>query len=229
MKTTDSLHIRGVGWLNASAWGGGLCGEGESGPASWDGLWKRNEIFSNPVKNTGRFDVATRQTLVAVALALRDASRCGNASRGRGTALVGVSHAGSTASNLAYFNDYLGAGRILARGNLFIYTLPSSPLAETAIHFGFEGAMVYAGFTGNETASLLLTARTLLVDGAPDVMAIRVTGEEAIAFWMSHTDVASGLNLSLDEIMARNGSDEPAETVALRLHQLMKGNGNLCA
>jgi len=46
------------------------------------------------------------------------------------------------------FLDYVQAGRKLGRGSLFIYTLPSSPLAEAAIHFGLQGPVLYIGSIG---------------------------------------------------------------------------------
>lgn len=67
--------------------------------------------------------------------------------------LIGTNRAGSLEANRLYFSDYLQAGRVLARGNLFVYTLPSSPLAEAAIHFGFQGPMLYMGFPVADSAT----------------------------------------------------------------------------
>ena len=64
---------------------------------------------------------------------------------------------GSLQSDLEYFRDYLEGGRTLSRGNLFIYTLPSSPLGEAAIHFGLLGPLLYAASEGNALTAVLDT------------------------------------------------------------------------
>jgi hypothetical protein len=204
MSTQETISIRGIGWLDGRAWGRVLSGEGGECPAPVDTLWRREDVFGGPVKNAGRFDGATRLTMLAVALAIGDGVRRGQARPGRTTGLLGASRDGSTATNLAYFRDYLDAGRTLARGNLFIYTLPTSPLAEVSIHFGFEGPMLYAGFGTRETAGLLALARTLLADGTPELLAVRLAGgTEAIAFWLAQD---GGLTLTPELL----GADRPA-------------------
>lgn len=211
MKTPDSISIQGIGWLNGQAWGRLLSGEGGESPAPAETLWKREDVLGGAVKNAGRFDGATRLTMLAVALAIGDGVRRGHARPGRATGLLGTSRDGSITTNLAYFRDYLDAGRTLARGNLFIYTLPTSPLAEVAIHFGFEGPMLYAGFGNRETAGLLDMARTLLADGTPDLLAVRlVGGTEAMAFWLGQ---GGGLTLT-PELLPE---DMPAGELAARL------------
>jgi 3-oxoacyl-[acyl-carrier-protein] synthase II len=73
--------------------------------------------------------------------------------------IVGASDSGSMQSDIDYFKDYLDCGRTLSRGNLFIYTLPSSPLGEAAIHFGLQGPLLYAASAENP----LMTALTILI------------------------------------------------------------------
>ena len=94
----------------------------------------------------------------------------------RNIGLMGASEAGCLASNRAYFQDYLGGGRTLARANLFVYTLPSSPLAESAIHFGLMGPMVYMGFPGGGLADLAPTLLALMGLPKPAEM----TGENLV-------------------------------------------------
>lgn len=229
MNTTESICIRGIGWLNEEAWGRLLCDEGETCAVPHAALWKQGQVLATPVKNSGRFDTATRLTMVAVALALGDGGRCGVESAGPGTGLLGGSRAGSAATNRSYFQDYLQAGRTLARGNLFIYTLPSSPLAEVAIHFGFTGPMFYAGFTGGAIYNLLATARTMLREGTPEVIAIHAGESDAIAFWMGPGGAASAPVLTLDQVAVREEADQPVAQLAGRLRRALKGNGTVCA
>ena len=53
-------------------------------------------------------------------------------------------------------------GSTLGRGNLFIYTLPSSPLAEAAIHFGLTGKLLYLEFAKNTEEESLKYALNML-------------------------------------------------------------------
>jgi hypothetical protein len=59
------------------------------------------------------------------------------------TALLLVDENGSFEANVDYYEDYLDSGEKLARGNLFIYTLATSPLAQLAIYLNVNGALQY--------------------------------------------------------------------------------------
>ena len=144
------VTVSGIGWLDGQAWGRVLrretaaYGEGQGVPP-----WKQADLFGRPVKNLGRFNRVARTTISACALALMDAGvSCADEGEPHDIGLLGTNAAGCLEANRAYFQDYLAGGRTLARGNLFIYTLPSSPLAETAIHFGLAGPMLYVGYPG---------------------------------------------------------------------------------
>jgi hypothetical protein len=228
MNPTKSIFVRGIGWLNEAAWGCVLSNLHGACVTPLDALWRGGDAFGTTAKNAGRFDRNTRLTMAAVALAKRDGTRCGCGGPGRGTGLLGVSRAGSEGSNLAYFLDYLEAGRVLARGSLFIYTLPSSPLAEAAIHFGFEGPMFYVGVNGPETAGLLAAARTTLMDDAPEVLAVQVAESEAIAFWIGQDSAAASQALPLAVVTALVMADEPVAVLAGRLRKALEGNCATC-
>ena len=75
---------------------------------------------------------------------------------------MGASPAGALASNFAYFRDYVAYGRKLGRGNLFIYTLASSPLAEAAIHFGLQGPTFYMRHLEKTEENLLAQAEMMV-------------------------------------------------------------------
>ncbi len=59
------------------------------------------------------------------------------------TAVIGWGGEESVSENRAYFTDYAVNGRLLGRGQLFIGTLPSTPLCEAAICLNLHGPVFY--------------------------------------------------------------------------------------
>lgn len=99
--------------------------------------------------------------------------------------ILGTSISGSTDTNLAYFKDYIQAGRIMARGNLFIYTLASSPLAEAAIHFGLAGPSLFLGYAKNAKENILKHAELMLrAKEAKGMLAVEFGSNEAAAYFI---------------------------------------------
>lgn len=218
--------IQGVGWIDASGWGGML----QPGQFSRDdegGVppWKDSRLFPVPVKNIARFDATARLTLCACALAIRDAGLPADGVGKRDIGLVGTNPDGCLAANRAYFSDYLAGGRVLARANLFVYTLPSSPLAEAAIHFGLQGPMVYIGYPGGGLADLLESAAMMIAGGeAAGMLAIQADERAAVAFSLAPVAPAGkGIAVAglVKGLRAGNGNGGWREG----LEQVMKGNG----
>ena len=148
--------IKGTGWITQKKYG---CQKRrlQQGYPDLKSLYSRlqPEIFRYPVENFFRFDAISKLSAISIALALFDAKMTYWPGKKQDISILGTSTSGALEANLAYFNDYIDNGRNLARGNLFIYTLPSSFLAEAAIHFGLTGKLLYLGFTTNtETKSL---------------------------------------------------------------------------
>ena len=103
--------------------------------------------------------------------------------------IIGTNDDGSLSSNIAYFKDYVESGRILARGNLFIYTLPSSPLSEAAIHFGCQGPIVYMGFQDQKVSSLLsYAAKILRNEKVSKVLAVKADEKDAVCFFLQQRE-----------------------------------------
>ena len=149
---------------------------------SFDGL-SRKDIFSYPFKNFGRFDADSKLVCYAVALALKDAGDTYAPDMKKDVGIIGTNADGSLQSDIDYFKDYVDCGRKLSRGNLFIYTLSTSPLAEAAIHFGFQGPLLYMTSGG---ASLHLVIRTaeemLMMNETQSVLAGVNNRDEAMYF-----------------------------------------------
>lgn len=178
------IMVRGIGWLTREGYG---CVRSELRHAyeTDEGVHAlpKKDIFSHPFKNFGRLDTISRMTAYAVSLALQDAGIEYSPLRRQDIGIVGTNAEGSLQSDKEYFRDYLEGGRTLSRGNLFIYTLPSSPIGEAAIHFGLLGPVVYAASESNALTSVLdMAADMLLADEAPVMLVGKAEADEAVFF-----------------------------------------------
>jgi hypothetical protein len=127
---------------------------------------KEAGVFNFPVENFARFDRDSKLASIAVGLALYDANIVCRKDKKQDIGIIAANKHGALEAQLAYFKDYLKGGRILGRGNLFIYTLPSSPLAEAAIHFGLQGPLIYFNLPGSRGHFRLKEyAKELINDG----------------------------------------------------------------
>jgi 3-oxoacyl-[acyl-carrier-protein] synthase II len=176
--------VRGIGWLTPEGYG---CIRSELRHTYEDGegvhALPKKDIFSHPFKNFGRLDRISRMTAFAVSLALQDAGIEYSPLRKQDIGIVGTNAEGSLLSDKEYFRDYIEGGRTLSRGNLFIYTLPSSPIGEAAIHFGLLGPVVYAASESNALAAVLDSAREMVLADAAQTMLVGVAeADEALFF-----------------------------------------------
>lgn len=138
------------------------------------------QVIKYPVANFARFDPVSKLTLLSIALALFDAKIDYAAGKKQKISILGSNQNAALAANLEYFNDYIANGRTLARGNLFIYTLPSSPLAEAAIHFGLTGSLFYLGFTKDaEKESLKYACQMLKAKSAKTILLVNADTQQA--------------------------------------------------
>lgn len=215
--------IQGVGWIDATGWGGVL--QARTCAASGIPPWKDPQLFPVPVKNIARFDATARLTLCACALAMRDAGLPADGAGKRDIGLVGTNSEGCLTANRVYFSDYLAGGRVLARANLFVYTLPSSPLAEAAIQFGLQGPMMYIGYPGGGLADLLESAAMIIAGGEADgMLAVQADERDAVAFCLM-PEIPADKGIAVDGLVkilragAGNGGWREG------LEQVMKGSG----
>lgn len=153
------MIVSGAGWITEQA-----CGSLRRG---WQTDFKdpkvlyqqleEEGIFETPLKKVRWLNAASRRTCFAAALALRDAFENPAEIRfaAAQTGMVGMSRDGALKGNLEFFRDYVQSGRKLARGNLFVHTLPTSSLAEAAITFGLKGPVFHLA-AGNPKLNLLV-------------------------------------------------------------------------
>jgi len=173
------VGVAGIGWITRQAFG--CAGRGERTTLSDDVVLDgpaRTALFDRVPRNFGRLDRISRLTTASVSLALRDAGSTASPERKQDIGIIGTGSSGSFATDLSYFRDYLECGRKLARGNLFIYTLPSSPLGEAAIHSGLLGPLLYLADKRASLSSVLDTAAEMLSLGEAEAMLAGRTDED---------------------------------------------------
>jgi hypothetical protein len=176
--------IIGTGWVTRNKYGCKKC-RMQKGYSDLKSLYTRlqPEFFKYPVENFFRFDTVSKLTALSIALALYDAKITYAKGKKQNIGILGTNTCGALEANLAYFNDYVVNGRTMGRGNLFIYTLPSSPLAEAAIHFGLTGKLLYLGFAKNtEKESLKYALNMLKTENSKTVLLVNADSKKATCF-----------------------------------------------
>lgn len=114
------------------------------------------------VKYYPRMTREARCALGAAHLALRAVGWRADSSREVG--LIAAGYEGCLEADKNYFRDYLSAGRSMGRGNLFIYTLPTSTLGEVAIALRLTGPSLHIHDGIRPIGALLDHARRLIDD-----------------------------------------------------------------
>ena len=204
------INIYGIGWINEEEYGCIMKGIQVyyKDNAKFDTLSKKG-IFSYPFKNFGRLDKLSKMTCYSAALALKDAGIKYSPNQKQDIGISGTNASGSFQSDINYFKDYLDSGRTLSRGNLFIYTLPTSPLAEASIHLGLQGPLLYAaGIDKSLMPAMDMAAEMILFDEAPIMLAGMAEENEAVYFVLARNS-DSKQNILYDfaqakEILARD-------------------------
>ncbi len=195
--------IFGIGWLYKEEYG---CIMKEKRSSYTDGksvnAGSGKDIFAYPFKNFGRLDTLSKMTCRAVALALDDAGIRYSPGRKQDIGIIGANTAGSLQSDVRYFKDYLESGRTLSRANLFIYTLPSSPMGEAAIYFGLQGPLFYATGRDGSLAAITKTAADMTFhDEASAMLAGTAEEDEAVYFVVMKNPDARSVLCDVDRAM----------------------------
>lgn len=178
----------GIGWITGSACGRMRHGETRplAGGSNTGTAASVDALFRRKVERFGRFDPVSRMTCYACELALQDAGVEYSQEARREIGILGSGFEGSLAANSAYFKDYVESGRILARGNLFVYTLPTAALGEAAIHFGFQGPLFSLISRATPLADALEAASLLVKNGdAPAMLVVQAAAGSAVAAFVT--------------------------------------------
>jgi len=211
--------VKGIGWWTEGAWGRVITGARGNG-----GGQKR---FSSQFRNFGRLDRESKAAAYAVALSLEDACISYPLAPQTAAGIAGGNSLGCLRADLTYFRDYVECGRTLGRGNYFIYTLPTSPLAECAIHFGLEGPLLYAAGGSSPFSRSVEIAEKVIGDGQAEIMlAGGASDEGAVFFTLQGTgnEKARITTGHVMEVLGNSGAATLAGAVEL-LDNLMKERG----
>jgi hypothetical protein len=166
-------RVTGSGWIGARGFG-----SGQRTDTVWPARQRLAEHVASPPagkasRNYGRFDLPTRLVCHAVHLALQDAGFAADRPCPDGSGLIGTGDVGTLAANLAYYRDFCDHGKVLGRSNLFIYTLPTSALAEAAIHFRLNGPLLFlASGPDGDLSPAFRAAGDFLAGGAVPCMLV---------------------------------------------------------
>jgi 3-oxoacyl-[acyl-carrier-protein] synthase II len=213
-----TMAILGAGWLTAEGYGT-LNSQLEHlfAPDETLSTAAKAGLFDRPVKNFGRLDRLSRITLAAVSLALKDAGIVSSPDCKQAIGIVGTNDQGSLETDIAYFRDFLENGRKLARANLFIYTLPSSPMGEAAIHFGLTGPLLYSAGPTPSAVSVMARAAEMVSGGESTLMLAGIScGDEALYAVIGPS--REGAICRLDDLLRAvpHGADIAANVTILR-------------
>ncbi len=189
------ISVTGIGWISRKEFGCIKSGIRES--YSY-GEFPKQKIFSYPNKNFGRLDNVSKMTCAAAALALKDAGIDYSPGLKHDMGIVSTNASGCMETDIHYFKDYLDCGRTLARGNLFIYTLPSSPSGEAAIYFGLQGPLLYITHEGRSVVTAVETASGMILGRDASMMIAGTGGEEHAIYFVLINGYSSGANVLCD-------------------------------
>jgi 3-oxoacyl-(acyl-carrier-protein) synthase len=175
------MRATGLGWIGSRGWG-----SGQAQPCLWQSPETFERRLSSPPlapgpRHYGRFDRASRLVCHALQLALADAGYGAARSLPEGSGLIGTGDMGTLAANQTYYSDYVRHGKLLGRSNLFLYTLPTSALAEAAIFWRLRGPLLHLGGGTEHDAHAFTIAEDLLsAGGAPCVLVCVATADSAV-------------------------------------------------
>jgi len=162
-----------VGWVLPAAAGELDAREGRESPiASRGELLEREGLAPGSVKNLGRFPDSVKDVCGACAIALRTAGLGHWREAKLSTGVISAGFDRTLDINREFFQDYVDSGRLTGRGNLFIYTLPTSPVAEATILFGLGGPLLYVESVAAPFTGMLQAAEDMIASGQADSMAV---------------------------------------------------------
>jgi 3-oxoacyl-(acyl-carrier-protein) synthase len=125
-------------------------------------------LIGRNLKYFPRMTTEIRQLLAAASLAIQAVGWSDPGDRHIG--ILGCGYGGVLRADVEYFRDYVAQGRTIGRGNLFIYTLPTSALSEVAIALGLTGPTLHLHEATDAPQALIKHATRLIEIGEADGM-----------------------------------------------------------
>lgn len=203
------MIISGIGWLQDPLYGSVRRAEqGEfQNPAALYQEFEQEGFFNMPLKKVRAFSALSQRFCLASALALRDAGGAFSlgVAGGAKAGILSISRDGCVQGNLDYFRDYIESGRKLGRGNLFIHTLPTSPLAQAAMMFGFKGPNFHISCM-EPSLGLMIERAEVLSRQIPGLSLLcAAADEQAVVCFLVQPRADRGAVLSAAELKALAG------------------------
>jgi len=218
------IAINGMGWISDSAYGTSKKEFGKLISKNGIKLPDRELLFTEEVVNFRRFDYDSKLTCSLVALAIKDAFLNKREKKER-TGIIGFGKSGSNSSDKDYYQDFLKFGEKTGRGHIFIYTLPTSPLAESAIYFKIMGPLYYLSKEDNLLRESLESALRLIRTG--DVDNMFVGSAEDFSFYILIGEQHKDSICLIDDIKMIETNKELVERIrAIRLAKNIDNTDN---
>ena len=205
MNRGSRTDVVGGGWIGDSAWG---CFRRDIRHEYHDtgtlpATLQRLGVIKGSLRPWARFDGLSSLVCCAVGLALHDVSAEHPIAGDVG--IVGANIEGALKANVDFYRDYIGSGRQVARGSLFVHTLPSSPVSQASIQFRLCGPQYHVTPATNRLSEVVAAAALSLTAGDADAMVIVGThGPEALAVVVA-TRTGSVDARSLDALVRESG------------------------
>ena len=196
--------VAGIGWITQREYGCVMTAlrRSYSDMKSLRSKLQDESILLYPAKSFGKYDRVSKMTCCAAALAFYDAGMSYSEDRKQDIGILGSNSDGCLQSNVVFFRDFVENGRTLGRANLFVYTLPSIPMAEAAIYYRCQGPLLYMTFPGRPIASLLRHSDKMIRRGESAAMlAVKASEDDAQCFFLRREGhVSGGSAMALEEV-----------------------------
>ena len=165
--------IRALAWYYSGRCGAWLPEGGAPGARSWKraapALAATQELLAligRPIRYFSKMTTEAQVCLCAAHMAL-EASEW----RTRGAPDIGLLASGfdgCLAAQGEYFQDYITSGRSMGRGNLFVYTLPTSALSAVSLGLGLTGPTLHLHEDAGALAALVEHGTQMVAGGEAD-------------------------------------------------------------
>ena len=151
VASLETLERRAEGWCRDGIVGGSALVETP--------LDKKN-VFPEGARNAGRLDPMGWAVCAAVSAALRSVELLERNGEKLPVAIYFSCPEGSIPADAAYFDDYLAFDETGGRANMFVHTLPSSPIGEASVRFGLTGETMFFATSENVVEAMTRFAET---------------------------------------------------------------------
>jgi hypothetical protein len=162
-----------------------------------------DNVIEKEIKNFRRISLNSKVYSILTGLVLHDSDINMSPEIELNTGIISCTYDAATPDNEKYFRDYISAGRRMGRGNLFVYTLPTSALGEVAISYQLKGPLFYSNYLDKRFEMFLEQIEFMLqTDQAENLVCIFTDKDAAICMFFSNniTKFTSGEYLTMDSI-----------------------------